>query len=393
MVLGRMFHRRSTSSEIKGSHSVDTLESNDSNSQEETTFRDHETNKSKPNPQKDTHKGYTNVQMTSNTKGLTSMSEIGMLLPRNSQKSEDKDTFQKNSFFQPETHEWKLRGFNYMIDRIKINAKSMACEMIAVDHFTFAQTDNDDIEGTTKVNFGEHPSSLVSRRLRAERDGVPFLVPVPEVTRHKEPTIRNVEEMSSMRALPSSSWVLLLNFVLPWGSVVAYAEIPRHILSFDKIDESDEEESSRRDSFASIDSEEDEYSAHLKLWQHFFSKECTNEERNKRLKTLISVKGGSYFARSGITPRPMIIGKGLEVRYIRNPAKKYFEIVINVANSSAARVAIRLCRSSCSAMTFSFCFTLQGETEDELPEQVMASFGIDRPKMKDLPMINNVSVK
>eukprot|EP00948_MAST-09A_sp_MAST-9A-sp1_P001340 g1340.t1 len=461
-----MFHRRSTSEQMTSSDSNELVRSTNSSRTTKKGLHTATDEDTSPPPRgRDIVSGNVNNfssdtinennikhdnQKNTTNDGVTCLGRLGMKafsLNHNTSFDSTKTISNHNTFFQPLPKEWELRGKRYLSDRKKYPSTVLGCEMIAVDHFAFSQdattiinsrktqsntlsSSSNSSQGrgqegthTTKLNFAEHPESLVSHRQLAKQTKKPFLVPIPEITRqnngedimtnnkgnnrkttaaasttHHEINEKNTHHddldrtmprrSSAWRILDSESWILLLNFVLPWGSVVAYAEIPKeYIKTMDTKMENQKTGKKSQDKLVLSS-----FAPHLDLWRSFLCPETTNAQRNKILKTLISVKGGSYFARSGITPRPMLIGKGLDIRYYRSEVKKYFEITLNVSANSAARVAIRLCQSSCSSMTFSFCFCLQGENEEELPEQVLASFGIHKPEMKKLPKVSDFTL-
>ena len=78
------------------------------------------------------------------------------------------------------------------------------------------------------------------------------------------------------------------------------------------------------------------------------------------------------------------------VRNLRAVFRKFthqyirLEIEVDLQENAAARNAIKLAKSTASSMTFSFAFVIEGHNEDELPEQLLASFGVHKAEMKGI---------
>lgn len=118
-----------------------------------------------------------------------------------------------------------------------------------------------------------------------------------------------------------------------------------------------------------------------------------DEYRNERLKLIPYVVEGPWVVRSMVTGRPAIIGKRLPVTYVlqevsdrnRHPLMC---ATLDVGNSSAsAKRIVSVCRRYMSALTVDVGFVIQGESEDELPEQMLGAVRIHGPDpLKAVPL-------
>ena len=180
----------------------------------------------------------------------------------------------------------------------------------------------------------------------------------------------------------------VINFRLPWGVLVFYAEIPERFLpfvhacyepSFDKKKLPDLKKMTPGDRcVARFLMENDDY-------------------KNGCLKIVPIVVDGPWVVRQVVGGKPAIIGNKLPINYVYQPAQGdkalYLEADLDVAASSAARYILSVARSYTDCLTLDLGFVVQGNREDELPEQMLTGTRIHRidpltapslPPMKDL---------
>jgi len=98
--------------------------------------------------------------------------------------------------------------------------------------------------------------------------------------------------------------------------------------------------------------------------------------KNERLKLIPYVAEGPFVVRNMVTGRPAIIGKRLPVSYQLDTTGSHalLQCTLDIGNSSAAaKRIVSVCRRYMGALTVDIGFVIQGESVDELPEQMMGS--------------------
>ena len=104
-------------------------------------------------------------------------------------------------------------------------------------------------------------------------------------------------------------------------------------------------------------------------------------EKNSSLKLIPYVAKGPWIVRNMVIGKPAIIGNKLPVTYTYEPAKnemaEYLEADLDIGNSSAtARRIVSVCRRYMNSLTCDIGFVVQGNSENELPEQMLGSVRI-----------------
>jgi Protein ENHANCED DISEASE RESISTANCE 2, C-terminal len=168
-----------------------------------------------------------------------------------------------------------------------------------------------------------------------------------------------------LRRLPS----LVVNFRFPWGVMALYFEIPDHLVKYMLSSKGAEDASLRS------------LSAPERLLAKWLQGDAAY--RNDRLKLIPFVAEGPWVVRNMVTGRPAIIGKKLPVTYqLLNDGsasssaslQPVLIATLDIGNSSAtAKRIVSVCRRYMSALTVDIGFVLQGESPDELPEQMLGS--------------------
>ena len=115
-----------------------------------------------------------------------------------------------------------------------------------------------------------------------------------------------------------------------------------------------------------------------------------------------SVVEGPWVVKSVVGGKPAIIGTKLPVSWIYEKAEDgkafYLEADLDIAGSSAARGILSVARTYTQVLTIDLGFVVQGNSEDELPEQMLVGarlHGIDPvtapplPLSKDMFMVND----
>jgi Protein ENHANCED DISEASE RESISTANCE 2, C-terminal len=119
------------------------------------------------------------------------------------------------------------------------------------------------------------------------------------------------------------------------------------------------------------------------------------EYKNNRLKLIAYVAEGPWVVRNIVTGRPALIGKRLPVTYDLHPSSSkkneapLLIATLDIGNSSAAaKKIVSVCRRYMSSLTVDIGFVIQGETAQELPEQMLGSVRVHGPDPLRAPKLN-----
>lgn len=153
-----------------------------------------------------------------------------------------------------------------------------------------------------------------------------------------------------------------VNFVVPWGNLLAY---------FYRPDGPNGKSNSKPRS--SISSE--------KLWNRFLnSDEAT---RNKVLKFIPRIIEGPYMVKKMVGTQPAMIGQKIPTSYYGSLDAGYLEICMNV--TKGGKVANGICSAvagKASSVTIDLAFLLQGSEDTELPEQLLSVLRLHHVRLK-----------
>lgn len=187
----------------------------------------------------------------------------------------------------------------------------------------------------------------------------------------------------------------IINFRLPWGVLLFYYEIPERFVPFIKGCYND----------ASVTREELE----SKIMTLNNQDRCCarfllgdDDHKNNTLKIFPGVVEGPWVAKSVIGGKPAIIGTKLPVTYVYEPegtgkdGKKqalYLEADLDIVSSSAARGILSVTRTYTQDLTLDLGFAIQGNRDEELPEQMLTGtrlHGIDPLNAPPLPPMTDL---
>lgn len=117
-----------------------------------------------------------------------------------------------------------------------------------------------------------------------------------------------------------------------------------------------------------------------------------NDYKNERLKLIPLVAEGPWVVRKLVTGTPAIIGKKLPVQHVLYPGstnsschhhqtqQPLIMSTLDIGSGSAtAKRIVSVCRRYMSALTVDIGLVIQGETQEELPEQMLGSIRIHGP--------------
>jgi hypothetical protein len=187
----------------------------------------------------------------------------------------------------------------------------------------------------------------------------------------------------------------LVNFRLPWGTLILYFEIPERFLPF--LHKRYEPAALRTTHLPSLESG-------MSPAERCVARFLVGDDDHKKqtLKILPRVADGPWVVKSVVgNAKPAIIGNKLPVKYFyqsacktKNPATTnaaYLEADLDIAASGAARKILSVVRSATQGLTFDVGFVCEGKQSEELPEQMMIACrlkGVDPLKAPPLPPLS-----
>jgi len=209
----------------------------------------------------------------------------------------------ENSWEEAVASSYKVRGLNYMTDRKKYDSQDAAYRLLGIE--LLASTDQN-------KHISARQGSFVQRYQQAAGNNAPFL--------------------------------LVLNFVLPFGNFLAYF-CPNTMGKTPYI--GDEK----------FDS----------LLRRFI--EGSNDFRDKRLKIMPRCVEGPWMVVHAVGGKPAIMGTKIKHNYYST--ERYFEIEVDIMTSKAAGAILNAVKNYTNSCSIELAFVLQGENTSELPERVL----------------------
>ena len=241
-----------------------------------------------------------------------------------------------NCWSEPEPENFMVRGPNYLSDKKKIQSGKFIFPSRGIDLF---------LTDTCPENVGSN-SSVFGGSLR------------------EKPTF-------------------IINFRLPWGVLLFYFEIPERFLPFIKAQYEEGFDKSKLPSLNKMTPADRTVSRFLM---------GSADHKNQTLKIVPVVVDGPWVVKQVVGGKPAILGTKVPVNYVYQPAEgnkaMYLEADLDVAAASAARGILSVTRSYTNVLTLDLGFVIQGNTQDELPEQMLVGariHGVDPLTAPSLP--------
>lgn len=243
----------------------------------------------------------------------------------------------------PKYSDFKIRGSNYLVDHIKIPSGPYLFPVRGVDLF---------LTDSCPGNVGSITGMMGGR----------------------------------VREVPT----LIFNFVLPWGVLIFYSEIPDKFL---QVFRSKYDSSCDLVTLPSMES--------MTPGERTVCRWITGDDKHKNLtlKIVPVVRKGPWIVKSVVGGKPALMGI-LPINYIYSPRvgdkAEYFEVDLEVVEDSVARRIASVCTRATKGLTIDLGFVIQGNSEDELPEQMIMGVRlnkIDPLNAPALPPMKNMYIE
>lgn len=254
----------------------------------------------------------------------TQLDHLSTLLPMIPKGDDDDSKVYKHVISLPRATDFLIRGSKYLTDRKKIESKDFLLRLRGVELFL--------------------------------TDACPENVA-------RNPGVMNGE----LREIPT----LVINFRLPWGVFIVYLEIPEKFLPFLQKKYS-------TGTKVSTPSKKTLTPGERTLCRFLLG---DNKHKDNTLKLIPRVVKGPWIVKS-VVGKPAIIGNKLPTKYIYEPADEkkeyaeYLELDLDIVSSAAGRRILSVCRSYTESLTLDLGFVIQGNSPDELPEQMLGAIRV-----------------
>lgn len=247
----------------------------------------------------------------------------------NDAKIGSKEAYHQNCFSQPEHTLFNVRGSKYLI-----KGKNGSKKKVSSGPFVFPQRG---VELFLTKNAPENVSS--------------------------NPNVLD----GHLRDVPT----FVMNWRLPFGVLVMYYEIPERFVPY--MVAGNDPEGDHSDLVSQIDSMSSNTDRAV---CRFLMGD--KQHKDSTLKLIPRVVDGPWIVKNTVPSKPAIIGTKLPVSYFYDTSsgsqqQPYLEVDFDIASSAAARGILNVCRKYTKTITVDLGFVIQGNTDDELPEQMLVA--------------------
>lgn len=221
----------------------------------------------------------------------------------------------RSMWSEPDASDVQVRGANYMDDQIKVASGQALGKLLHVDVWNVANADE---RHHIAKQEEQRPHSVLKHCRRESPDSMVFIL--------------NIE-------LPNAENT----------SIVSYWLLPK------LRDAQSDRERDPKKNFQRL------------LWS--FCNAQDDEFRTQRFKLIPDFQNAPWVFQTLVPSRPVLSGNKLTQHYFRR--NNYFELDLDIASSAVATTIGSLCCSWATYLDVHVFMTIQGEDEDELPEQVI----------------------
>jgi len=216
------------------------------------------------------------------------------------------------------------------------------------------------------------PSYMENSEKVVSREAVFSILGANNILNRKVETIGHVRtgpddfvkkfRLACSQAGVQTPFLLIINFIVPWGTFSSYYYRP---------------DGTNGGAFAESESEQPSE----KLWRAFITGD--DEFRNSKLKLIPNVVVGPWVLKKMVGPKPGMIGQKLPVSYNGSYQDGYFQINMDITRGGKVANSIcAACANKASLIAVDLAFLLQGDSPQELPEQLLAVVRLHHIQLK-----------
>lgn len=110
-----------------------------------------------------------------------------------------------------------------------------------------------------------------------------------------------------------------------------------------------------------------------------------DKRRNGKLKLIPRIVKGSWVVKQGVGTTPVLLGQKLETKYFKGKTAngcKYFEIDTNITSNTVAHSVTKLVVSSITSLIVDLSVLIEGQSKEELPERLIGSVRYEHLDLK-----------
>eukprot|EP01026_Neomeris_dumetosa_P029487 TRINITY_DN23906_c0_g2_i1.p3 TRINITY_DN23906_c0_g2~~TRINITY_DN23906_c0_g2_i1.p3 ORF type:complete len:258 (+),score=32.85 TRINITY_DN23906_c0_g2_i1:248-1021(+) len=111
-----------------------------------------------------------------------------------------------------------------------------------------------------------------------------------------------------------------------------------------------------------------------------------DDKRNSRFRLIPHIVEGSWILRQSVGTTPVMIGKKLKTSYHRGPG--YFEVCVDINSDSTARYITSLAVGATKSLVIDIAFLFEGHSVTELPEQLLGTVRVKNLDLSDARKID-----
>jgi len=229
---------------------------------------------------------------------------------------------------EPVSTGFKVRGPNYQEDKVKVPSEESVFALLGID--STMKKKHEETRRNTAVEAGGFVNKF---QATCRKYGV------------------------------KAPFVLLINFVVPWGNMISYYYRPNS------------------DGGQSPFSEEQKNRPSEKLWRQFLDGD--EEYRNSVLKFIPNVVSGPWVVKKVVGSQPALIGSKIPTSYYGSSKDGYLEICFDVAGGG--KVANSICSAvatKANIVSIDLVFLLEGQKDEECPEQILSALRLHHVQLK-----------
>ena len=231
-------------------------------------------------------------------------------------------------------------------------------------------------EETVQKNHHHNASNDSNNHAEQPRGGGEHHDSSSTTEKHETPNVAANPHVlnGKLREVPS----FVINFQVAWGNVIFYFAIPEKFVPYLRAGQeanvassSSNSNISKKDYLRQVDASENLLPSEKSLCRFLLQDEA---HKTAVLKILPHVEQGPWVARMACQ-KPALIGKVIPIQYHYHAGDAdhapYLEADFNINSSSAAKPILQVARSCTKTLTLDLGFVIQGNTPDELPEQML----------------------